>query len=53
MQKNHTIILNSEEALIIQDLEFVIQHFYFATFNWEFFPVDWESHILFSIGNMT
>jgi hypothetical protein len=41
---------NSEEALIFKDFRI---YFYFVTFNWEFFPVEWENNMLFSIGNMT
>jgi hypothetical protein len=43
----------SEEALICKDFRIFIQYFYYLTFNWEFFPVNWENNILFSIGNMT
>jgi hypothetical protein len=44
-----------KKSLFAKILEFriVIQYFCFVTFNWEFFPVDWENNILFSVGNMT
>jgi hypothetical protein len=41
---------NNEEALIFKDFRICYS---IITFNWEFFPVDWENNILFSIGNMT
>jgi hypothetical protein len=44
---------NTEEALIFEDGRIFIQYFCFVTFNGEFFPVDWENNILFSVGNMT
>jgi hypothetical protein len=38
-----------EEALICKDFRIFIKCFYYLTFNWDFFPVDWENNILFSI----
>jgi hypothetical protein len=49
----HLSIITVKKPLFSKILEFVIQYFYFVTFNWEFFPVDLENNILFSIGNMT
>ena len=29
-----------------------LDFFYFITFNWDFFHVDWDYKILFSLGSM-
>jgi hypothetical protein len=37
---------NSEEALIFKDFRNFYSIYFFVTFNWELFPVDWENNIL-------
>jgi hypothetical protein len=49
----HLSAITMKKPLLPKMLDFVIQYLYFVTFNWDFFPVDLENNIPFSIGNIT